>query len=159
NFLHPYDTSTLTFTFTQPLLRTFGRDVNTRFIRMARNSEKISDYVFQQQIISTVAGVTRLYDDLVSLIEDSKVKEETLATAQRLFEDNNNKVEQGTVAPIEATRAQAQVAASRQDVINSQGYVHQQEIILKNVLSRNWANDPLLHEAHIVPTDALGLDP
>ena len=159
NIFKPYDTSSLGFTITQPLLRSFGRDLNTRFIRIAKNSEKISDYVFQQQIISTVSGVIRLYDDLVSLIEDAKVKQETLATAQRLFEDNSNKVEQGTLAPIEATRAQAQVASARQDTINSQGFVRQQEIILKNVLSRNWASDPMLHDAHIIPTDTLTIDP
>ncbi|HWE51713.1 MAG TPA: TolC family protein [Bryobacteraceae bacterium] len=159
NIFSPYDTSTLGVTVTQPLFRGFGRELNRRFIHIARNSEKISDYVFQQQIISTISGVIRLYDDLVSLVEDSKVKQETLATAQRLLEDNRNKVEEGTLAPIEATRAEAQVAAAQQDLINSQGYVRQQELILKNVLSRNWGDDPLVHEARIVPTDTLTLEP
>ncbi len=158
NIYSPYDTSAFTVTVTQPLFRGFGTELNRRFIRIAKNSEKISDYVFQQQIISTVAGVIRLYDDLVSLIEDSKVKQETLTTAQRLLEDNKNKVDQGTLAPIEATRAQAQVAAAQQDVINSQGYVRQQELILKNVLSRNWGDDPAVHDARIVPTDTLAIE-
>jgi outer membrane protein len=159
NIFSPYDTSTLGVTVTQPLFRGFGRELNRRFIHIAKNNEKISDYVFQQQIISTISGVIRLYDDLVSLIEDSKVKQETLATAQRLLEDNNNKVDQGTLAPIEATRAQAQVAAARQDLINSEGYVRQQELILKNVLSRSWGDDPLVHDARIIPTDTLTLEP
>ncbi len=157
--LKPYDTSTLGLNFTQPLMKGFGTALNRRFIRIAKNSEKISDYVFQQQIIVTVSGVTRLYDDLVGLNEDYKVKKHTLATAQRLFEDNNNKVEQGTLAPIEATRAQAQVAAAKQDVINSEALVRQQELIMKNVISRNWGSDPLLHDARIIPTDTLKLDP
>ncbi len=159
NIFSPYDTSTLSVTLTQPLFRGFGKELNRRFIHIAKNSEKISDYVFQQQIISTVSGVIRLYDDLVSLIEDSKVKRETLVTAERLLEDNRNKVDQGTLAPIEATRAEAQVAAARQDLINSQGYVRQQELILKNVLSRNWGDDPMVHEARIIPTDTLTLEP
>ena len=80
----PYALSTLGVSITQPLLRGFGKDVNRRFIHIAKNSEKISDYVFQQQVISTIFGVIRLYDDLVSLIADERVKQETLATAQRL---------------------------------------------------------------------------
>ena len=116
--------------------------MNRRFIHIAKNSEKISDYVFQQQAISTISGVIRLYDDLVSLNADLKVKQETLATAQRLLEDNKNKVDQGTLAPIEATRAEAQVASAQQDLINSEGYVRQQELILKTVLARNWGDDP-----------------
>jgi outer membrane protein len=155
----PVGVSTLGITVTQPLLRGFGSDLNRRFIHIAKNSEKISDYVFQQQAIITVSGVIRLYDDLVSLIADVRVKQETLNTAQRLLEDNKNKVEQGTLAPIEATRAQAQVASAQQDLINSQGYVRQQELIMKNVLSRNWGDDRAVHDATIVPTDDLALEP
>ena len=76
-----------------------------------------------------------------------------------LLVDNKNKVEQGTLAPIEATRAQAQVASAQQDLINSQGYVRQQELILKNVLARNWGDEPALHDARIIPTDTLSLEP
>ncbi|HTA45786.1 MAG TPA: TolC family protein [Bryobacteraceae bacterium] len=159
NVLQPYTLSSLGLTVTQPLLRSYGSDVNQRFIHIAKNNEKISDYVFQQQAISTVFGVIRLYDDLVSLIADERVKQETLTTAQRLLEDNKNKVDQGTLAPIEATRAQAQVASAQQDLINSDGYVRQQELILKNVLTRNWGDDPMVHDARIVPTDTLTIEP
>jgi outer membrane protein len=159
NLFNPYSQASLGVTVTQPLLRGFGSELNRRFIHIAKNSEKISDYVFQQQVISTVSGLIRLYDDLVSLNADLKVKQETLATAQRLLEDNRNKVEQGTLAPIEATRAEAQVASALQDQINSEGYVRQQELILKTVLARNWGDDPLVHDARIVPTDTLSLEP
>jgi outer membrane protein len=159
NLFNPYSQATLGVTVTQPLLRGFGSELNRRFIHIAKNSEKISDYVFQQQVISTVSGLIRLYDDLVSLNADLKVKQETLATAQRLLEDNKNKVDQGTLAPIEATRAEAQVASARQDLINSEGYVRQQELILKTVLARNWGDDPLVHDARIIPTDTLSLEP
>jgi outer membrane protein TolC len=158
NLFSPFSQSSIALTVTQPLLRGFGSDVNRRFLHIAKNSEKISDYVFQQQVISTVFGVIRLYTDLVSLNADLHVKQQTLATAQRLLEDNRNKVDQGTLAPIEATRAQAQVAAAQQDLINSEGYVRQQEIILKNVLLRNWGDDPVAHGARIVATDSLSLE-
>lgn len=159
NLFNPYAQSGLGVTVTQPLLRGFGSELNRRFIHIAKNSEKISDYVFAQQAIVTVSGLIRLYDDLVSLNADLKVKQETLATAQRLLEDNKNKVDQGTLAPIEATRAQAQVASARQDLINSEGYVRQQELIMKTVLSRNWGDDPIVHDARIIPTDTLALEP
>jgi outer membrane protein TolC len=155
NIFNPYDITNLGFTVTQPLLRGFGKEVNQRFIRIAKNSEKISDFVFQQQVVSTVSGVIRLYYDLVSLNEDLRVKRQTQATAQRLYEDNQSKVEQGTLAPIELTRAQAQVAAARQDGINSEGFVRQQELILKNFILRNAARDPLVHSARIMPTSPL----
>ena len=158
NMINPYVTSSLGVTVSQPLLRGFGSDLNRRFIRIARNSEKISDYVFRQQVISTVSGVIRLYTDLVSLNEDLRVKRQTLATASRLAQDNASKVEQGTIAPIELTRAQAQVAAARQDLINAEGFVRQQELILKNTLSRNGNADPLVHSARVIPTDTITVE-
>ena len=159
NLINPYYNSSLGVTVTQPLLRGFGKAVNRRFIVIAKNSEKISDYIFQQQVVSTVSGVIRLYTDLVSLNEDLHVKQQNLATAQRLAEDNRNKVEQGTLAPIELTRAQAQVAAARQDAINAEGFVRQQELIFRNVLTRNAAADPLVRAARIIPTDTITVDP
>ena len=53
--------------------------MNRRFIRIAKNEQKIASLLFQQQLIATVYGVVRLYTDLVALYEDVKVKEETLA--------------------------------------------------------------------------------
>ena len=152
NQYNPYTTSNLGLNLTQPLLRGFGTGVNRRFIRIAKNNEKISDLVFNQQIIETVAGVIRLYFDLVSLIEDVGVKRQTLALAQRLYEDNREKVEQGTLAPIELVRAQAQVASARQDLANSEGFELQQELIVKTVLTRRGTADPLIREARIVST-------
>ena len=133
---NPNVTSSLELTVTQPLLRGFGIALNRRFIRIAKLSERIADLVFRQQVIDTVAGIARLYTDLVSLNEDVKVKQESLRLAERLYEDNKNKVNQGTLAPIEVTRAQAQVAAARQALISAEGLVRQQELIVKTDITR-----------------------
>lgn len=147
--------STLGFTITQPLLQGFGASLNKRFIRIARNNQKVADLVFRQQVMDTVAGIARLYTDLVSLNEDVKVKQEAVRLAERLSEDNRNQVEQGTQAPIELTRANAALAASRQALINAEGMVRQQELILKTALTRHGLADARILEAHIIPTDTL----
>jgi outer membrane protein len=152
NTYNGYVSSNLGFTVTQPLLRGFGPNMNRRYIRIAKNNQKASDLLFREQAIETVAGVIRLYYDLVSLIDDVEVKRQTLATAQKLYEDNQSKVEQGTLAPIELVRAQAQVAAARQDLANSDGFELQQELIVKTLLSRTGTSDPLLRDARVIPT-------
>jgi outer membrane protein len=153
----PFVNSSLGITITQPLLQGFGAYLNTRFIRIARNSRKVADLVFQQQVIDTVAGISRLYTDLVSLNEDVKVKQESLRLSERLYEDNRNQVEQGTQAPIELTRANAALAASRQAVIVAQGLVRQQELIVMTALTRGGLSNPALLAAHIIPTDSMEL--
>ncbi len=47
---------------------------------------------------------------------------------------------------------QAQVAAARQDLANSDGFALQQELIVKTLLSRTGTADPLLRDARVIPT-------
>ena len=153
----PATVSSFGFTVTQPLGRGFGLAVNRRFIRIAKNERKIADLLLRQQLIATVFGVVRLYTDLVALHEDVKVKEETLAAAEKLYSDTKAQVEEGTQAQIELTRANAQVFSIRQDVINSRGLLEEQEAIVKNVITRRTANEPEILAAHIIPTDSLNM--
>ncbi len=152
---NPFVNSSLGITITQPLLQGFGSALNTRFIRIARNNQKVADLVFRQQVMDTVAGISRLYTDLVSLNEDVKVKQEAVRLAERLSEDNRNKVEQGTQAPIELTRANATLAASRQALIVAEGLVRQQELIVKSAITRRGLADPQVLQVRVVPTSSL----
>ena len=151
----PYTTSNLGFTVTQPLLRGFGLAVNRRFIRISKNEKKIANLLVQQQLIATVYGVVRLYTDLVALYEDVKVKEETLASAEKLYTDTKAEVDEGTQAPVELTRANAQVSSIRQDLINSRGLLEEQEAVVKNIITRRTDNDPEILNARIIPTDTI----
>ncbi len=159
NMFNPFTQTSLGLTVTQPLLRGFGISLNRRFIRIAGIDRRISDQVFRLQVIATVSGVIRLYYDLVSLNEDLAVKRQTLESAQRLLKDNTSQVEAGTLAPIEQTRAQAEVAAAQQDMITSEGFVLQQELLLKTVLTHRGTADPLLSSARIVPTTSITIPP
>jgi outer membrane protein TolC len=152
---NPYTGSTLGFTATQPLLRGFGASLNRRFIRIAGNEQKITSLLFQQQLILTVYGVIRLYTDLVALTEDEKVKQETVTLAEKLLSDVRAQVEEGTLAQVEMTRANAQVFSTRQDLINARGLREEQEAIFKNVITRRGNEDPEVASARIIPTDPL----
>ncbi len=151
--MNPYTLGTLDLQISQNLLQGFGRAVNTKNIRVAKNNEKISDLQFKQQVITTVSAILNLYWDLVSFNEDLKARRNELATAQALFEDNKKQVEIGTLAPIEVTRAESQVYASQQDLLVSQTNLLQQETVLKNALSRNGVASPELADVHVIPLD------
>jgi outer membrane protein TolC len=151
----PFTSSNFGFTVTQPLLRGFGLAVNRRFIRIAKNEKKIADLLLQQQLIATVFGVVRLYTDLVALYENVKVEEETQASAEKLYSDTKARVDEGTQAPIELTRANAQVFGIRQDVINARGLLEEQEAIVKNVITRRSSDDVDVLNARVIPTDSI----
>ena len=126
-------------------------------MRIASLNQKISRLLFYQQLISTVYGVSRLYYDLVSLNEDAAVKRQTVEAARKLQQDDAAQVEQGTLAPLELTRAQSLVVSSQLDLIQSEGLVHQQEVNLKSQLARKGSADPIIDELPIVPTDPINI--
>jgi outer membrane protein TolC len=154
---NPYTGSSLGLTVTQPLLRGFGPALNRRFIRIAGNDRKITTLLFQQQLIATVYGVIRLYTDFVALYEDVKVKQESVNAAEKLYSDTKAQVDEGTLAPVEMTRANAQVFSTRQDLINARGLLEEQQAILKNLLTRTGNADPEVQAATIIPTDSLDI--
>ncbi len=157
--LNPFSQGDADFQITQNLLNGFGRPVLARNIRVSKNNEKVSDLQFKQQVITTVSAVLNLYWDLVSFNADLKARKDELATAQALFEDNKKQVQIGTLAPIEVTRAEAQVYSSEQDLLISQTNLLQQETVLKNAISRNGVASPELAEVHIVPVDTIQVPP
>jgi outer membrane protein TolC len=153
--LDPFYSPSTSATLTQPLLRGRGREVNLRYLRIARTDQKISRLLFAQQVQETVYGTSRLYFDLVSLGENVLVKQESLRAATKLREDEQQQVELGTLAPIELTRAQAVESASRFDLIQAQGLYRQQEIILRNQLLRTASPIFTAQFEQIVPTDRI----
>ncbi|MGI4758611.1 MAG: TolC family protein, partial [Janthinobacterium lividum] len=151
---NPFSTPSSSLTVSQPLLRGRGRAVNLRFVRIAQLDQRVSRLVFEQQLLETIYGVSRLYFDLVSLGENIAVKEQSLAAAQRLLEDDRNQVAEGTLAQVELTRAQALVSSSRLDLIQARGEYRQQEVILREQLVRN-LSDPGAQVMSIVATDRI----
>jgi outer membrane protein TolC len=150
----PFSTPSTSVTLTQPLLRGFGK-VNTRYIRIANENRKVSRLLFEQQVLETVYGVSRIYFDLVSLGENVAVNEEALRAARKLREDDAQQVIEGTLAPIELTRVSALVSSSEFALTQAQGLYRQQEVILRNQILR--ADSPVFAAGftEIVPTDRI----
>jgi outer membrane protein TolC len=157
--LNPYTNGQLDFQITQNLLNGFGNAVNTRNIRVQKNNLKVTDLQFKQQVITTVTSVLNLYWDLVAFTQDLKARQEEVATAQQLLDNNQKQVDIGTVAEIEVTRAKSQLYAAKQDLLISQTNLLQQETILKNALSRAGIATADLAEVHIVPLDQISIPP
>ncbi|MGA3202299.1 MAG: TolC family protein [Bryobacteraceae bacterium] len=152
--LNPSTVGTIDINVTQPLLQGFGRAVNNRNIRVAKNNIKVMDLTVKLQVITTISAVLNLYWDLVSFNEDLRIKKQGLALAQQLFEDNQEQVKLGTLPPIEVTRAAAEVSARKEDLLISETNLAQQETVLKNALSRNGVESVWLDQVHIIALDS-----
>ncbi len=151
--LNPAITGYLDLQVSQNLLQGLSASVNNRDIRVAKNNVKVSNLQVKRQVVTTVSAVLNLYWDLVSFNEDVRIKEQALATAEKLLDDNKKAAEIGTLSPIEVTRAAAEASASKEDLLISQTNVQQQEMVLKNAISRSGATNAWLDEVHIIPLD------
>ena len=140
-------------TVNQSLLQGFGRAVNNRDIRVAKNNVQWAELQLKLQVATTVAAALDLYWYLVSFNDAVRIKQQSLETAQDLLKGNRERVEAGALPAIEVTRAAAQVSASQEDLLVAQTNVAQQEIVLKNVLSRKGVERSALEDVHIVPLD------
>jgi outer membrane protein TolC len=152
NFFNPAVQSALVVSLQQELLNGFGRWVNRRNIMIAKNNRKLADYVFEQQAITTVTNTITAYWEMVFARANVEVLQQAVATSQRLYGDNKKQLEIGTMAPLDVTRAEAQLALDQQNLIIAQTVKMQDEQILKNAIT----SDPLapnLINVEIIPTD------
>jgi outer membrane protein len=152
NFFNPDVSSALVVTVQQQLLNGFGRFVNRRNIMISKNNRKLADYVFESQAITTVTSTIDAYWELVYARANVEVQQQAVSVSQRLYGDNKKQLEIGTLAPLDVTRAEAQLATDQQNLIIAQTTKLQDEQILKNAISK----DPLaanLINVEIIPTD------
>ncbi|HEX5434556.1 MAG TPA: TolC family protein [Candidatus Angelobacter sp.] len=150
---NPLLNSNFTATIRQHLLQGFGPSLNTRFIRQAKNNKVISEEGFRNQVISTVSQIENIYWNLVNAYQDVKVKERSLALAQKTLADNQKQVQIGTLAPLDVVRAESSVASAQQDLIVSQTTLQLQELTMKNALTRDLPANSSLMQAEVIPTD------
>jgi outer membrane protein len=152
NLFNPSVQSSIFVGLQQQLLNGFGRSVNTRNIRIAKNNRKIADWAFTQQAITTVTNTITAYWELVFARENVKVQQQAVTVAQKLYNDNKKQLEIGTMAPLDVTRAESELATDRQNLIVAQTAKLQNEQILKNAISKS-PLAPNFVNVEIIPTD------
>src|SRR6185437_10566234 len=154
NLFNPANQSTLTIQITQPLLNGFGRLVNDRFILEAKNTIKVGESQFSQQVINTVTQVATDYWELVFARENVKVEQVAVAADQQLYENNKKQLEIGTMAPLDVITAQSQLATDQQALVQAQTTQLLDETTLLVAITK----DPLvgpLRGIEIVPTSPI----
>jgi outer membrane protein TolC len=128
-----------TFAVTQPLLKNFGFDVNTAYIRIARKQRDIDVQKFINQMIASISSVYNAYYELVFAIEDHKAKSEDLQLAQQLLDENRKKLQIGTMSPLDVVQAESGVASREQAIILAARTIKDNENALKLLISQNVA--------------------
>lgn len=149
----PY-TSSLSATYTQSLLRNAGRDAASVSLIVAKKGSIQADYIFQQSIIALVADTESKYWDLVFAKRNLENKRQSLALAQKQLNENQIRVQVGTLAPIEVTSAEASVAQREQDIIAAEAQLENAKDALARALFPDAARS-----ANLDASDAPSIEP
>lgn len=134
NTFNPQFNSSVLFSYTQPLLRGFRIDSTRQQLLVTRINRDISEIQLKQTITNTLANVRNAYWDLAAAIRAVDVARRSLALAEKLVEDNQIRVEVGTLAPIDVVQAEAEAATRRQALAQAEASWRTTELALKRLI-------------------------
>ena len=136
--------------YVQPLLRNMGRLATDRGIRVARTNQDISLENFELQVTAVIVRVENAYWNLAESIAQLQVAEKSLALAEQLHDQNEIRVEVGTLAPLELVQSEAGIAQRELDIIRARAAVGDRGDVLRELL--NIVRDGDLWSIPIKPT-------
>jgi outer membrane protein len=148
---NPSYTTTLSATYTQPLLRNFRIDGTRTSLQTTLISQNISELQLKATTITTTSSVRNAYYDLIASRRAIEVAQQALSLASKLVADNQQRVEIGTMAPIDVIQAQAEEATRRQTLVQAEATARTAELALKRLIVSG-TDDPLW-TASINPVD------
>jgi outer membrane protein TolC len=152
SFLNPTLNSYYHIALQQQLLAGFGLGPNLRFLRIAKNNQRISDEAFKLQVVTTVTQVANMYWDLVAAYEDEGVKSRSLDFARQTLESARKQLALQAIPAMDVMKDEAEEASREQDLTIAKTVLQFQELLMKNALTKN-LDDPILEAMLVRPTD------
>jgi outer membrane protein TolC len=149
--INPSYNSGLDLSFSQPLLRNFGRDATEFGIRIAGLDSEMAREGFVEQIVATIASAENAYWNLVATRYRLEVAEESLSLAKQLHSDNQVRVDVGTLAPLELVQSEAGIATREEEIIRARGDIGDAEDALRYLLD---LDEPRVWTLPLVPDTA-----
>jgi outer membrane protein len=140
------------FSLTQPLLKNFWIDDTRLNVKLGKNRLQYSEQGVREQVITSVTAVENAYFELIYAQENVQVQQEALNLAQTQLDQDKQRVEIGTMTPLDVQQDEAQVASSHAAVIGAQSLLNTDQNTLKNLLTDNYVQ---WHDTFIQPTETL----
>lgn len=147
SFLSSYWQTNAGLTFTQPLLKNFGRENTELNIYVSRLSKYASLDHYNKRLTEIVSQVRTEYFKLYSLREALRVRKLSLDLAQKILNDTRARVKAGILPAMEILNAEFGVSSREKDLNDAEKLVQDQVDVLRLLLQLPVGDD-------IVATDA-----
>lgn len=157
-FLDPAYGTGLSIGVRQPLLQGFGTDRQTASIRASEKNLAAASQLVGSEAANLTAGVKEAYWNLVFAWQDKTVKELSLALAQRLLSETEEKIRAGRLAEVEIYQPRSEIARREENLILADRTIGLYEDQLKLLMnSRDWFSSFL--PVDLPPTEPIAPDP
>jgi outer membrane protein len=133
-FFNKYYQSDLTLSFTQPLLKNFGREATELNIEVAKYGKVGALEQFKTKLTDIVSRVRTQYSLLYSLRENLEVRKTSLALAERILNDTQAQVRAGVLPAMEVLNARFGVATMQKNLIDAERALKDQFDVLRILL-------------------------
>jgi outer membrane protein len=127
-------------TLRQPVLRNAWMDQPRYSIALSKANLRLSELALRQQVLVTVTAVENAYYNLIYAAESVVVQQKALELAERLLAENKKRVEVGAMAPLDEKQAEAEVASRRADLLTVERVYLDQQNVLKNLVTDDYAS-------------------
>ena len=148
---NPQLRSSLSFNFTQPLMRGFKIDSTTQQLEISRKNREIADVGLRQTLTTTSRTVRNAYWDLAYQIAFLQVTQQSLDLAEESRRNTQSRVDIGTTPPIDIVEADAEVSQRREAVILAQAQIETAQDTLRTLIYN--PSMPDFWTIRIEPTD------
>ncbi len=134
--INPLYEAGLSFSISQPLLRSAGIRSNTHLIRVAKYQKDIADARTRLEAIRILANADRAYWLLYAARRELEVRQRQYESAVQQLEQAQRRVAAGDAPRIEIMRAESGVAARLEAIIIANTGVRRCERDLKRIMNR-----------------------
>ena len=154
---NPSFQTNLVAAYTQPIMRGFKIDNTRQQLQINLINHDISEESARAATFQTLANVRNAYWDLVFAQSAVEVALRATELADKLVEDNQARVEVGTLAPLDIVQAQSEAATRRQNLAAAEATAQTAELALKRYVVSG-TDDPLWLQT-IRPVDLPSVQP
>lgn len=134
--LNPAYDSDVSLSLTQPLLKGAGFAVNRAALNRARLGLDRSGLLYRGTMMDTVRDTEIAYYQLYFARQTLAVRHQSLASAQRLYEENKTKRDTGVLTDLEVLTAEVSVATQRRNVLLAEQELHDREDGLRAIIGQ-----------------------
>jgi outer membrane protein len=155
SLIDPVYKSNLVLSIRQPLLKGFGKEIQTAELQASLKQQEATSYLVDSEAADLIAEVKKAYWELVYTWQDIEVQKLSLQLAKKLLEEIREKIRAGKLAEVEIFRPESEVARREENLITSEKSIGFAEDNLKFLInSKEWSTSlipkdlpemPLIH--------------